>query len=110
MNHDFVGAFREMERECHMIAEANGFWDYSSKTPVKTVIAEKLALCHSELSEGLEAIRETTGGFGNLDEELADTIIRIMDLSARFRLRVGEALIAKVEKNRGRPFRHGKEL
>ena len=73
---------------------------------------EKVALMHSELSEGLEGIRkdlqsDKIEGFSMIEEELADTIIRIMDYSQKFKLRVAEALMSKLEYNRHRPYMHG---
>lgn len=73
---------------------------------------EKIALMHSELSEGLEGIRK-----GLMDDhlpdrtmiecELADVIIRIMDYAAHTKLDVAGAIIAKMIYNSSRPHRHG---
>jgi len=74
------------------------------------ILAEKICLIHSELSEGLEALRNDPTGNGNLGEELADAVIRIMDLSEKFHLRVAEEIVQKMVINKTREFRHGKEF
>lgn len=75
---------------------------------------EKLVLMHQELSEALDAVR---GGypdddklpvFGNLEVELADTIIRIMDFAEKRGLNVAGAVVAKMAYNAGRAHKHGK--
>jgi len=74
-----------------------------------------IALMHSELSEALEAHREgihestKIEGFSELEEELADTMIRIMDTAGEHNLDVGGAIVAKMRVNEDRPQKHGKE-
>ena len=46
--------------------------------------------------------------FTNFEIELADVIVRIMDLSGGMGLRVAEALVAKMAYIRTRPYKHGK--
>lgn len=47
--------------------------------------------------------------FINFEIELADVIIRVMDLSGGMNLRVAEAVAAKMAYNRTRPYKHGKQ-
>lgn len=86
--------------------ELQGFWD-SDNT------GEKIALMHSELSEALEADRHGTQsdkipGFTGVEEELADTLIRILDFAGHHELRLTEAVFAKLHYNLTRPMKHGK--
>lgn len=75
--------------------------------------AVKIALMHSELSEALEAVRqgnpqsEKIPEFTNLEEELADVVLRIMNFGQQLNLRVAEAIIAKDEYNANRAYKHG---
>lgn len=64
-----------------------------------------LALIHSEVSEALEALRKNDRA--NFEEELADTLIRVLDCAAGLGIDMDATVQAKLEKNRQRGFRHG---
>lgn len=65
----------------------------------------KLALTHSEASEAAEAVlRDDTEAFG---EELADVVIRCLDLAEGYGLGMEEEVLSKMEKNAGREHMHG---
>lgn len=64
-----------------------------------------LALIHSEVSEALEADRKDDEE--NFAEELADTCIRIFDLCGSKGIDLEAAITAKMEKNKGRSYKHG---
>ena len=71
-----------------------------------------IALHHSELSEALEGLRhdahdDKVPEFLMVEAELADCLIRIFDHAARYGYRLGDALVAKMEMNRGRSHKHG---
>jgi NTP pyrophosphatase (non-canonical NTP hydrolase) len=83
----------------------------------KPNLGEKISLIHSELSEGLEYERKQPGapsdhipGFTGLEEEFADVLIRIFDTSAQRKLRLGEAVLAKMAFNATRPRKHNKQF
>lgn len=93
----------------HETAITKGFWD-GPRTYDQ--IGNKLALVHSEVTEVLEAIRKTKGS-QEIVEEMADVLIRLLDLYAAMRNAtfiehsLDEALIQKMEKNTSRPKLHG---
>lgn len=70
------------------------------------LLLSKLALVHSEVSEATEAVRH--GDAANFAEELADAVIRILDISASLGIDLEQAIEDKMEKNEGRPYMHGK--
>lgn len=93
----------------HETAKEKGFWegDYTHDK-----IGNKLALVHSEVTEVLEAIRKDQGS-EKIVEEIADIIIRILDLYAAMRNEeqvvhsLDESLQNKMNKNISRPRLHG---
>jgi NTP pyrophosphatase (non-canonical NTP hydrolase) len=93
----------------HETAVEKGFWD-GEITHDK--IGNKLALVHSEVTEVLEAIRKNKGS-KEVVEEMADIIIRLLDLYAAMRNSdmitdsLEEALENKINKNKERPRLHG---
>jgi NTP pyrophosphatase (non-canonical NTP hydrolase) len=93
----------------HETAREKGFWDgeYSYDK-----VGNKLALVHSEVTEVLEAIRKSHGS-EKIVEEMADVIIRLLDVYAAMRNEeeilhsLDEVLEAKINKNKERPRLHG---
>ena len=93
----------------HEIARDKGFWE-GEYTHDK--IGNKLALVHSEVTEVLEAIRKNQGS-EKVVEEIADVIIRILDVYAAMRNEeavlhsLDEILENKINKNKERQRLHG---
>jgi NTP pyrophosphatase (non-canonical NTP hydrolase) len=112
----------------HATAVEHGWWDGGEGQ----TFGEKVALMHSELSEALEAYRnsepdlhyrypgyapsryetrpEIKGELGKPEgvaAEFADTIIRIMDYCGYTGIPLAEALIRKARFNETRPHKHG---
>lgn len=80
------------------------------------ILGTKLMLIVSELSEGLESLREHGGaqgaldGRGNFNEELADAIVRILDTGTFVKANLGDELLRKMAINKDRPFMHGNKV
>lgn len=73
----------------------------------RTAILAKLALIASEVGEAVRAVQH--GDEPGLAMELADVIIRIFDLCGSEYIELGRVMLVKMEKNRARPYLHGKE-
>lgn len=79
-------------------------------------MGEVLMLAVTELAEAMEAYRagnpmsEKIDGFSKVEEELADTMIRILDMAGGMGFDIEGALRAKMAYNKTRPYRHGGKL
>jgi NTP pyrophosphatase (non-canonical NTP hydrolase) len=99
----------QVATECYGISAVHGF-----HTPELDRFSEKIALAHSELSEALEADRIGDPASDKIRtssraEELADAVIRIFDMAVMAGIDIGEAISLKMEYNKLRPLRHGKD-
>jgi NTP pyrophosphatase (non-canonical NTP hydrolase) len=116
----------ELAKEVHQNAKSKGFYDKEKN------IGEMLCLVHSEVSEALEADRKnlyTTGTIETInsfvidemfvtdfkigvkdtfEDELADIMIRVMDLAAFKGINLEEHIKAKMRYNSLREHKHGK--
>lgn len=106
-----------LAKSVHENATEKGFWDYmySSSEPVGDTFiffAKQIAMIHSEATEVLEALRKQKGA-NEVVEELADIIIRVVDLYQGLKMagEVNESLEEVLERkmlvNTQRPKMHG---
>lgn len=118
----------EFAQQIHADNVARGFWE------TKRQIPELLMLVVSELSEALEADRKNhfatdedlseavnadtddaehfvfvTKIKNTFQDEIADAIIRLLDLSAGMGIDIENHIKAKLAYNRTRPNKHGKK-
>ena len=117
--HGSVNALAEQCKTCRQIKQFQTDW---------TNIPEKLLLCVTEIGEAMEAYRKLTPSFRdkmqrkayvdpqdpcmpalhNFAEEIADTLIRLLDLTASLTIDIEAAIAHKMAINELRPVKHNK--
>ncbi len=133
----FVTAWNQIAAAAHANSQSHGWWDapdwiadFAKKAGLTLQQADQLAtaaprndgellaLIHSEASEALEALRdgnppcEKAGceSFTQAEVELADVVIRIMDMAAFHGWDIAGAVEAKHAYNLTRAHKHGGRL
>jgi hypothetical protein len=110
---NFWRAWTQLSQLVHEANVKKGFWPERKSD---RNVGELLALVHSEISEGLEAYRHNNAfddhlpDYRGLSVELADAVIRILDMDHGLTLYVGAAIADKLMYNLNRPHKHGKTL
>ena len=93
-------SLNEWCKVCHSIAKEKGFWEKERNT------GEALMLIVTELAEAMEGYRKQD--HDNFREELADAYIRLFDLCGGMGIDIEREIAMKCEKNKARPYKHGK--
>lgn len=101
----FVSAFRTVQAATYETAKRHGFQEMEGHT---LYVPTKLALIMSEAAEALEWHRQ--GKSEELGHELADIVIRAMDLAQSLEIDLALHIEEKAAFNAGRPFKHGNKL
>ena len=98
----FRKAFRKLQSLTYSVAKEHGFQEYQDNP---LYVPTKLALIGTEVAEAIEAHR--TGKDAELDHELADIVIRTMDLAESLGINLADAIVTKHRVNCKREFKHG---
>jgi hypothetical protein len=106
MNHKEHSYSAWINRLADDVHQANAKWwvDLQSGAPLQRNVGEMLALIHSEISEALEGHRKNLMDDKlphrpMIEVELADAMIRILDLGAGLNLDLGGAFVEKMAFN-----------
>jgi NTP pyrophosphatase (non-canonical NTP hydrolase) len=121
-----IDVINHVSNECYEAAKANGWWDNPFRNK-----GEILMLMVSELAEALEALRSNKPSIDDpievlmiedndefkkafqekikdtYEDELADTVIRIMDATGEAGISLGGHIMAKLRYNSLRGHKHG---
>lgn len=107
MTSDFVKIWRQIAETVYQNNVEKGWWNTVGND------GEKIALIHSELSGALEGLRhgnppdDKIPQYSAAEAELADAVIRCMDLAHARGWRLPEAILDKIVYNMTRPHKHG---
>ena len=106
----FVAAWSTVQADAVAIAKSKGWYDDP------WIIDRGICLIHAEVSEISEAMRDANPedkicpGYSSDEVEAADVVIRIMDMANRMGWNLPEAILAKMNYNRTRPYKHGRQF
>lgn len=108
----FIYQFNTLAEKIYKWACKKGHWEAGKDRND----GEMITFMHSELSEAWEALRDGNPQdkhcpeFSGAEIEFGDCIIRIMDTAHARGWRVAEAMLAKMEFNEDRPYKHGRKI
>ncbi len=102
----------ELQKEAWELAEEKGFHGGNTGN-FRDVTLLRLCLVHTEVSEAAQGVKRHWDGLPTnaqrteFAEELANTVIRILDLAGCVGVDLEEAILHKMEANRKRPHMYG---
>lgn len=117
-----VTVLNDLAEKAHKTAVEHGFYDdysdlceavmaadapHAAKTAQRDFVLAQLAKIASEVGECVDVVQKQED-YDGLGEELADIVIRTMDLASFMGYALGDLVSAKMIKNESRPYKHGK--
>jgi len=109
-----MGIINVLQQDAWEMAESKGLHEIDTANIDRYVMLARMALIHTEVSEATQEIKRHWGVGGlppdaidRTAAELADTVIRVMDLAECIGIPLEAAVIEKMEKNWQRPHKFG---
>lgn len=123
----FIASLHAVSEWSHSVNRHNGFWEEIEelymldsneseafwKRALVQIALGRIALIHSEQSEAVEAVRKHDPATWSSTEkdsfvsEMAGTVVRIMDLCEWLGVPLAEAIVAEINRNETRGYKHG---
>jgi len=118
----------KLAKEIHSVNGNNGFWDMEESVLDKMKTqqgffkgaeieavqnafkCQRLLLIISEVIEAMDTIRDPNNSEDTFDEELADILIRTLDVSRGYDIYLQDEVEKKLDKNKSRPPLHNKKF
>ncbi len=106
-----VVTLNEWRDEVWQLIEAKGF--HAGRSNTRDDVLVRLCLVHTEVSEAAQEVKRHWTGDGDsvvrakVAEEIADVMIRLLDLCGCLGINLDSAIAAKHAKNAGRPHLYG---
>lgn len=116
---------KELVQKAYENASRKGFWEdwrdikgskkhktvkiatgHAEDNLINNALGNRLMLITGEVAEAHEALRKRD--YENFKEELADIVIRVADLAGGLDIDLESEILNKMEKNKNRPYKHGK--
>ena len=104
-----MSRFNPLAKEAYKQAFDNGFYDYGNVADDVKIILAKLLLINGEVAEATEVLRKDQG-IERFHEELADIMIRLLDLMGYTQMDVDTVVAQKMDYNKSRPYRHNRSF
>jgi NTP pyrophosphatase (non-canonical NTP hydrolase) len=104
---EFIKAMDKMAEDIYRNAKEHGWWESERND------GEMMMLMVTEIAEACEGDRagnppdDKIPAFSSIEAELADCVIRIMDYCYQRGYNLPEAILAKHDYNKNRPYKHG---
>ncbi|KOR24164.1 MazG nucleotide pyrophosphohydrolase domain-containing protein [Clostridium sp. L74] len=105
-NHGFWEDWERIKQLENMAINISKDGEKQVKIDKCNAIGNRLMLITDEVSEAHEALRKRD--YENFKEELADIVIRVADLAGGLDIDLEKEIKNKMDKNKNRPYKHGK--
>jgi NTP pyrophosphatase (non-canonical NTP hydrolase) len=106
----FKTSFQVFQQACYKMSVEKGLHNGNIYSLQDLEAFRLLGLMHTEISEAMQEVKRhgiNNGVDEKIAEELADTVIRIMDFAEHFKLDVSTAIVDKNKFNNTRPYQFG---